>query len=423
MLITQGKMQYLYDHTGRRYLDAWAGICTVGVGHCNPYVNRKLKEQIDKGWHFTHMFANPAHVEYSARLLSKLPKKLSKVYFVNSGSEANDTASMMVQAYTGRQEILCLKNGFHGATPNAAQMTGLRSWTYPQLASSKYRHVSNADPYRGLFGGSRSGLAKTIHSINCPNPKNAGKMYAQDIQEAIDFSTAGEIGGFWAEGIQGVGGTVQYAEGYIDEAFKLVRKNGGVCVMDEVQTGFGRLGDNFWGWQDHVTEENCPDVLIVAKSMGNGFPMAAVITTEDIANSIKTRVTNCTFGGNALAMSVGSSVLDYLEEHNVQANCKKIGKIMMDGLHEIQEKYEVIGDVRGKGMMLGVEFVKDRDTKEPDTETLNVLHEMMKEEGVIVGKGGLWGNTMRIKPPMIWTPEDAKFFLGVMDYCLEKMQD
>jgi alanine-glyoxylate transaminase/(R)-3-amino-2-methylpropionate-pyruvate transaminase len=146
-----------------------------------------------------------------------------------------------------------------------------------------------------------------------------------------------------------------------------------------------------------------------------------IAAIEEIANAARTRVTNCTFGGNALAMSVGNAVLDYIEDHDIQGNCKKIGKIMMDGLHEIQDKYDVIGDVRGKGMMLGVEFVKDRDTKEPDTKALDVLHELMKQEGVIVGKGGLWGNTMRIKPPMVWTPEDAKFFLDVMDFSLAKM--
>lgn len=288
----------------------------------------------------------------------------------------------------------------------------------PANRSSIVRHALNPNPYTGIYGGSRSGLAKDIYMSGCPNPKNAGKMYAKDLQDTINFDTCGEIAGFWAEGIQGVSGTIQFAEGYIEEAFKIIRKNGGICVMDEVQTGFGRTGDTFWGWQDHLSEQDCPDIVVMAKSIGNGFPLAAVITTEEIANSISTRTHFNTYGGNPLACAVGNAVLDVIESENTQANCKKVGQILMDGFHVLQDKHDIIGDVRGKGLMLGIEFVKDRETKEPATKELNAIWEMMKAEGILAGKGGFFGNTLRLKPPMCMNADDAKFFLQVLDHCI-----
>lgn len=422
LYITEGKMQYLYDHTGKRYLDAFGGVCTVSVGHCHPYVNEKLKQQVDRLWHTTSLYMNETISTYADKILKTLPPKLNKIMFFNSGSEANDYAMNIAQMHTGNKEIIAVRNCYHGGSIGSNKLTSLHTWR-PMQVESPIRHTVCPDPYRGIYGGSRSGLAHDISTPHCADPKKAGKIYAQDVKETILHGTNAKIAGFWAEGIQGVGGTVQFPEGYIDEAFKIAREHGGICVMDEVQTGWGRTGGNYWGWQDHVSEENCPDMLVMAKSMGNGFPMAAVISTEEIMSSHKGKTFFNTYGGNPLSMAVGQAVMESIEMDGLQNNCKVIGDQLLQGMQEMQDKYEIVGDVRGKGLMLGLEFVKDKASKERGTLECAEVHESMKEDGILVGKGGLYGNVLRIKGPMCWTEEDAKFFLESLEKSIQKVED
>lgn len=419
--ITEGKMQYLWDHSGKRYLDAFGGVCTVSVGHCHPYVNAKLKQQVDKLWHTTSIYMQEKIHTYSEKILQNLPReKYNKVLFFNSGSEANDFAMTISKMYTGNEEIVAVRNCYHGGSVGSNKLTSLHTWR-PTSTESNVRHTLQPDPYRGIYGGARNGLAKDIYTSACPDPEDAGRMYAQDVRETIAHGTVGKIAGIWIEGIQGVGGTVQYPKGYVKEAYKIAREHGGLCIMDEVQTGWGRTGENFWGWQNHIdTVGDAPDLLVVAKSMGNGFPMSAVITNDKIMDAHSKKIFFNTFGGNPLSMAVGEAVLDTIKSDNLQENCEEIGNMLISGFHELQRKYEIIGDVRGQGLLLGIEIVKDKHTKARATKETVDIFESMKEDGILVGKGGLFGNVLRIKGPMCWNKGDAKFFLESLENGIQK---
>merc|ERR1712183_51804 len=348
--VTEGKMQYLWDSSGRRYLDAFGGVCTVSVGHCHPCVNEKLKQQVDRLWHTTSIYMHETIHTYSEKILQTLPReKYNQVLFFNSGSEANDFAMNISKMYTGNEEIIAVRNCYHGGSAGSNKLTSLHTWR-PIATESNIRHTLQPDPYRGFYGGARNGLAKDIYNSACPNPADAGKLYAQDVRETIAHGTVGKIAGMWIEGIQGVGGTVQYPKGYVREAYKIAREHGGLCVMDEVQTGWGRTGENFWGWQNHIdTVEEAPDIIVVAKSMGNGFPMSAVITNDKIMQAHAGKIFFNTYGGNPLSMAVGEAVLDTIHNDKLQKNCQEIGDMLIDGFHELQDKYEIVGDVRGQG--------------------------------------------------------------------------
>jgi len=392
VFITEGKMQYLWGHDGKRYLDAFGGVCTVSVGHCHPYVNEALKKQVDRLWHTTSIYMHEKIHTYSEKLLSTLPReKYNKVLFFNSGSEANDFAMNIAKMYTGNDELIAVRNCYHGGSVGSNKLTSLHTWRAIGV-ESPVRHTVQPDPYRGHYGGARDGLAKDIYSPNC-SLEEAGKLYAQDVRETILHGTSGKIGGMWIEGIQGVGGTVQFPKGYVKEAFKITKEHGGITIMDEVQTGWGRTGENFWGWQNHIDNvKDAPDILVTAKSMGNGFPMSAIITSEEIINAHKEKIFFNTFGGNPMAMAVGEAVLDTIKNDNLQQNCKEIGNMLINGFHELQDKYEIVGDVRGQGLMLGVEIVKDKESKARNTTGCVDIFESMKEDGILVGKGGLFGN-------------------------------
>ena len=296
--ITEGKMQYLWDHEGRRYLDAFGGVCTVSAGHCHPYVCEKLKQQVDRLWHTTSIYMHETIHTYSEKLLATLPReKYNKVLFFNSGSEANDFAMTIAKLYTGNEEIIAVRNCYHGGSVGSNKLTSLHTWR-PSFTESCVRHTLQPDPYRGVYGGARDGLSKDINTDMC-HPEDAGEIYAQDVRESILHGTSGKIAGMWIEGIQGVGGTMQFPKGYVKNAYKIAREYGGITIMDEVQTGWGRTGENFWGWQNHISDlSEAPDILVTAKSMGNGFPMSAIITNEEIINAHANKIFFNTFGGN-----------------------------------------------------------------------------------------------------------------------------
>ena len=399
LFITEGKMQYLYDDTGKRYLDCFAGIVTVSVGHCHPTVNAAVLEQHAKLQHTTCIYTTEHQGLYAKELAAKLPGDLSVVYFVNSGSEANDLAHMMARLYTGNHDMVALRNCYHGASAAMMNTTAHATWKYPVAGTGGVLHAMNPNPYRGVFG-------------------NDGPKYAAEVQDMIQTGTCGRVAGFIAEPIQGVGGSVPLADGYLPEVYRIVREAGGLCISDEVQTGFGRTGSNFWGFQNHGV---MPDIVTMAKGIGNGFPLAAVVTTPEIANVMNQRLHFNTYGGNPVCSAAGRAVLRVIEEEGIQENAAAVGEHFLARLRKLQEKYDLIGDVRGQGLMLGVEMVKDRATKEPATaETLQAM-ETMRECGLLIGKGGLHGNVYRLKPPMCLTKEDADFCVDVMDYAFQRL--
>eukprot|EP00877_Chromochloris_zofingiensis_P015128 jgi/Chrzof1/986/Cz01g35240.t1 len=268
VMITEGKMQYLYDEKGKRYLDAFAGIVTVSVGHCHPEVVQAINQQNSLLQHTTAIYLNNQVAEYAKELASHMPGNLKVCYFVNSGSEANDMALMLARAHTGNYDIIALRNGYHGMSAETMGLCGQHTWKQPLPQGFGVRHAMNPDPYRGPFG-------------------NDGHQYAADVADLIRGATSGQIAGFIAETIQGVGGTTPLADGYLPEVYKIVRGAGGVCIADEVQTGFGRTGTAFWGFENQGV---VPDIVTMAKGIGNGLPLAAVVTTPEIAASLTKRM-------------------------------------------------------------------------------------------------------------------------------------
>jgi alanine-glyoxylate transaminase/(R)-3-amino-2-methylpropionate-pyruvate transaminase len=401
LLIVEGHMQYLWDETGRRYLDLFAGIATVSCGHSHPKIVARINDQNATLQHSTTIYLHPNFPEYARRLAAKMPPGLDVTYFVNSGSEANDLAMTMARLFTGNADVVAVRNAYHGGSPSSIGLTSLHTWKHPVPgASHAVHHAVSPDPYRSPFAGT---------------PEEIAARSAEDIRDLIRFSTPGRVAAFIAEPMQGVGGVTHGASNYLSLAYGIVREHGGLCISDEVQTGFGRTGEHYWGFQNFGV---VPDIVTMAKGIGNGVPLAAVTTRMEIAQALTQRVHFNTFGGNPVCMAAGLAVLDVIEEEGLQENARVVGGRLKAGLRRLMESHALIGDVRGLGLMLGVELVRDRGTKEPaSAETLDVM-EAAREMGVLLGKGGLAGSVLRIKPPMCLTAGDADFALDVLDRAL-----
>jgi alanine-glyoxylate transaminase/(R)-3-amino-2-methylpropionate-pyruvate transaminase len=404
IMLVEGHMQWLWDEKGKRYLDMLAGIVTVGCGHCHPKVTKAIQDQAAKLVHATTIYLHPHMPALAKKLASKMPDGLDCVYFVNSGSDANDLALTMARLHTGNWDMIALRNAYHGGSPGAVGLTSHHTWKYPVPQSGHgIHHARNPDLYRSPYTGT---------------PEEIAEKSVEEVLDLIRFSTPGNVAGFICEPIQGVGGATSCPPGYLKKVYEVVRKHGGLCVSDEVQTGFGRTGDHYWGFQNF---DVVPDIVTMAKGIGNGVPLAAVATRREIAEPLAKRIHFNTFAGNPMVMAAGLAVLDAIDEDKLQENSRVVGGHLKAGLEKLQEKHALIGDVRGKGLMLGVELVRDRNTKEPaSAETMAVL-EAAREMGVLIGKGGLFGNVFRIKPPMCITKEDADFTLEVLDAALTRV--
>lgn len=421
LLLHQGYMQWVWDQKGQRYLDMYGGIVTTSVGHCHPKVVKAATAQLNRLWHTTNIYLNHNIHEYSEKLTSKLPGNLKVCLFCNSGSEANDAAMLMARLYTGAFDIISLRNSYHGASPYTMGLCGVGSWKYMIANGFGIHHAMNPDPYRGLWGGSRcrDSLVQTDRSCDCGhNQCEATDNYLVQLNEVLSHSLpAKRIAAFFAEGIQGIGGTVQFPKGYLKRAYKMIRERGGLCISDEVQTGFGRLGTHYWGFEAHGV---VPDIVTMAKGIGNGFPLAVVVTTPEIAACLTEATYFNTFGGNPLACSVGSAVLDVIDQEKCQDNSLNVGGNLIQQLEKLRAEFEVVGDVRGKGLMLGIEMVKNKKTREPlGSGDVNEIFEDVRRMGVLIGKGGSYNNVFRIKPPMCITQADADFCVAVIRRALE----
>lgn len=399
-MLVEGWRQYVWDETGKRYLDGFGGIVTVSVGHRHPHVVEAARRQLETLQHTTTIYLHPNSGEYARQLAAKMPGDLKVCYFVNSGSEANDLALLMARAYTGTYDVIALRNAYHGGNAAGLALTAHSTWKFNVPHSFGVHHALAPDPYRGPYGR---------------DDVQAGAKFADDIKQLIDFATPGRVAAFVAESIQGVGGCVVFPDGYLQAAYEHVRSAGGLCIADEVQSGFGRTGTHFWGFE---TQGVVPDIVTMAKGIGNGYPLAAVVTTPKIGSVLAQRIHFNTFGGNPVAMASGQAVLEVIEREGLQQNAAQVGARLLSGLEKLKQKHAWIGDVRGKGLLLGVELVRDRRSKEPAKAECAQVLENARDAGLLLGKGGLWGQTIRFAPPLCISPADADFMLEVLDHSL-----
>ncbi|HZZ29356.1 MAG TPA: aspartate aminotransferase family protein [Pirellulales bacterium] len=406
LLLVEGKMQYLWDEKGKQYLDAFAGIVTVSVGHCHPQIVKKVQEQVGKLQHVTTIYLHPTIGQFGKKLAEHMPEgsNLSVTYFTNSGSEANEIAILSSREFTGNSEVISLRNGYHGGTQATMALTAHSTWKFKTNPTISVKNALAPYCYRCPYG---------LEYPSC------GLKCAHDVENVIKYETSGQMAAFIAEPIQGVGGAVTPPPEYFKIVYDIVHKAGGLCIADEVQTGFGRTGEHFWGFENFGVT---PDMVTMAKGIGNGVPLGACTTRMEIAKMMKNRIHFNTYGGNPISMVQGLATLEVIDQENIQANAKKVGTHLKNRLKELQERHKLIGEVRGLGLMLGVELVRDRKTKEPaNTEAADVL-EMCKHRGLLIGKGGLFGNTLRIKPPMCITIDDADFMVDCLDEVLTEIE-
>ncbi|XP_030669641.1 alanine--glyoxylate aminotransferase 2, mitochondrial isoform X1 [Nomascus leucogenys] len=415
LLLHQGHMEWLFDAEGNRYLDFFSGIVTVSVGHCHPKVNAVAQKQLSRLWHTSTVFFHPPMHEYAEKLASLLPEPLKVIFLVNSGSEANDLAMLMARAHSNNIDIISFRGAYHGCSPYTLGLTNVGIYKMELPGGTGCQPTMCPDVFRGPWGGShcRDSPVQTIRKCSCaPDCCQAKDQYIEQFKDTLSTSVAKSIAGFFAEPIQGVNGVVQYPKGFLKEAFELVRARGGVCIADEVQTGFGRLGSHFWGFQTH---DVLPDIVTMAKGIGNGFPMAAVVTTPEIAKSLVKRLQHFnTFGGNPMACAIGSAVLEVIKEENLQENSQEVGTYMLLKFAKMRDEFEIVGDVRGKGLMIGIEMVQDKISRRPlPCEEVNQIHEDCKHMGLLVGRGSIFSQTFRIAPSMCITKPEVDFAVEV----------
>ncbi len=397
LVIDHAKNQYVCDIDGKQYLDFFGGIVTVSVGHCNDEVNAKVHQQLDKLQHVSTVFANEPQVALAKKLASMTPgKKLTKSFFTNSGTEANETAIVTARCFTGNSEVIALRHSYHGRSALAMSLTAHSSWKLGGMTSPGIVHAVNAYCYRCPFG-----LTYPSCEVKC----------AQDMEETIRTTTSGKIAAFIAEPIQGVGGFITPPKEYFKITTDIVRKYGGLFISDEVQTAWGRTGGKWFGIEHWGVE---PDIITSAKGLGNGAPVGLTLAKAQVADGLK-GLTISTFGGNPVTTTQAKAVLDFIDEHNLKENCATVGAYLRDKLLELQKKYPVIGEVRGMGLLQAIELVRDPQTKEPATQEIAALMERTRENGILVGKGGLYGNVLRISPPMNIGKSDVDQFVKAMD--------
>ena len=374
--LDHGEGEYVWDDQGNKYLDCFGGVLTVSVGHAEPRVNKAWKDQVDKITHTSTLYANGPQGDLAEKLAQISPGKLKKSFFTNSGTEADDTAVLAAKIATGRSEFVVLRHSYAGRSATALSTIGHSTWKPVASQVPGIVHAHAPYCYRCPFNAS---------------PENCGLACANDVEELIQTTTTGEIAAFMAETILGVGGFIVPPKEYFPRVYEITKKYGGLFISDEVQTAWGRTGDKWFGIEHYGVE---PDIMTSAKGMGNGVPIGWTIATEEVANKFP-GLTFSTFGGNPVSSAVGLAVINVIEQDDLRTNCRVVGDYFHEQLLALQQKYPIIGDVRGMGIMQAIELVKDPKTKEPNPEAVLKVFEETKRQGVLIGKGGLYGNVIR----------------------------
>jgi 4-aminobutyrate aminotransferase-like enzyme len=404
--IIRGQGQFLFEPNERAYLDCVNNICHVGHGH--PKVVAAMSKQaaiLNTNTRYLH----PYRIEYAKRLAATLPEPLNVCYFVNSGSEANELAVRLARAHTGQHDVIVLEGGYHGNTQTLIDLSpykcegpggrGLPGWAHKVLKPDTYR-----GPYRGMG-------------------KDVGRAYAKHVGEVCERLVAEKRPPalFLCEPILGCGGQTVLPDGYLSEAFNYVRSVGGLCIVDEVQVGMGRVGSHMWAFE---TQGVTPDIVTLGKPIGNGFPIGAVVTTPEIAHSFANGMEYFnSFGGNPVSMAVGMAVLDVMEQEKLREQAIRVGHYLTNKFNALAKHHPEIGDVRGFGLFMGVELVRDRETLEPATEETSQLIERVKEDGILLSAEGPHHNVLKIKPPMQFQEKDADLLAGAVERALDEIRE
>jgi 4-aminobutyrate aminotransferase-like enzyme len=397
--IVRGRGQYLFDESGRRYLDLVNNVCHVG--HCHPQVVAAAQAQMEVlNTNTRYLHDNLA--EYLVRLTATLPEPLSVCFLVCTGTEANDLALRLARAHTGSREIIILDHAYHGHSPSLVEISPYKCNGPGGEGLAAHAHkVAMPDDYRGPHRGA-----------------DAGARYAAEVAQAVAAirSADRQVGAFMAESLIGCGGQVIPPPGFLAAAYQAVRAAGGICIADEVQVGFGRVGSHMWAF---ASQDAVPDIVTLGKPIGNGHPVAAVITTREIASSFNNGMEYFnTFGGNPVSCAVGLAVLDVIEREGLQEHARQMGERMLQGLHQLQDRHPLIGHVRGRGLFIGVELVRDRESLEPAAAEAGQVIEEMKERGFLISTDGPLHNVLKIKPPMVLQADDIDRTLHALDEVL-----
>jgi 4-aminobutyrate aminotransferase-like enzyme len=387
--IVRGSMQYLYDEDGTEYLDAYNNV--AHVGHCHPRVVQAGQEQMAV-LNTNTRYLNDLLNEFASRVIATLPDKLEVCFFVNSGSEANELALRLARTHTSARDLIVLDHAYHGNTTTLIDI-------------SPYKHN----------GPGGSGAPDWVHTVPQPDPYRSheddpAQGYARHVARVIKDLGETKLCGFIAESMPSVGGQIVLPKDYLSLVYKLVRDAGGVCIADEVQTGYGRIGTHFWAFESYGV---VPDIVVLGKPIGNGHPIGAVITTREIADSFDNGMEFfSTFGGSNVSCAIGLKVLEVVRDEQLQAHALNVGEQMLSALREMQSRHALIGDVRGSGLFLGVELVRDRGTLEPATEEADVIVNKLREDGILLGTDGPYHNVLKVRPPMPFDKGNAERLLS-----------
>jgi 4-aminobutyrate aminotransferase-like enzyme len=406
VVLEEGKGLYLTDAEGKRYLDFFGGILTVSVGHCDPRVTGAIKAQVDRLGHVSSLYPTFPAVELAERLARITPGRLQKSIFQASGTEADDTAVVLAQVYTGALELIALRHGYSGRGTLAQALTGHAAWRAVPSQVAAIKHAVAPYCYRCPLK-----LTYPSCDVQC----------ARDIEELIQTTTTGKIAGFLAEPILGVGGFITPPKEYFEIAVDIVRRHGGVFICDEVQTGFGRTGGRMFGIEHWRVE---PEIMTMAKGIANGMPLGVTIATPEIADAFQ-KLTISTFGGNPVSCAAANATLEVIERDGLPRKSQENGARLREGLERLRRKYPArIGDVRGMGLMQAVELVKDGtiDDRTPDGPAVARLFEETKKRGLLIGKGGLYGNAVRISPPLTVGKDEIDRALEIFDESFAAME-
>lgn len=404
LVVDRAKDQFIYDIDGNEYLDFFGGIVTISVGHCNETVMEKTRAQLEKLHHVSTVFATAPQLELAKKVASLTPGggALRKSFLTNSGTEANEVAILAARCYTGSHEVIALRHSYHGRSAMAMAATGQATWRLNDALPGGFVHAHNAYCYRCPFG-----LEYPSCDVRC----------ARDVKELIQTTTSGRVAAFIAEPIQGVGGFITPPREYFSIIADIVRQHGGLIISDEVQTGWGRTGNKWFGMEQWGVE---PDIMTAAKGLANGLPIGLTMARPEIADAMK-GVTISTFGGNPVSTAQAKAVIDYIDERQLMVNAAETGAYLRGKMEELKEKYPVIGDVRGMGLMLGMELVEDRKSKVPAVKATAQIMEAARDERLLIGKGGTFGNVLRCTPPMNIAKHDVDEFASRLDRAMAKV--